>query len=100
MRTDAGIEILVRAFKDCTLPKNDWAHRQHLTLAVWYLRHHPRVEASDRIREDIKRFNLSHGNTTGDNETITLARIAVVSRFLGEHDHGQPLPLFVGALLE
>ena len=34
------------------------------------------------MREGIRRFNLSHGNTTGYHETITLAWIAVISRFL------------------
>ena len=82
MRTDAEIEVLVRAFEGCTLPKAEWTHREHLTVALWYLRHNPREEATSRMREGIRRFNLSHGNTTGYHETITLAWIAVISRFL------------------
>ena len=100
MRTDAEIEVLVRAFEGCTLPKAEWTHREHLTVALWYLRHNPREEATSRMREGIQRFNLSHGNTTGYHETITLAWIAVISRFLGENDRGQPLSTLVSGLLE
>ena len=96
MRTDAEIEAVVRAFEECTLPKVRWTHREHLTVALWYLRHHPREEATSRIREGIRRFNLSHGNTTGYHETITLAWVALIARF----HHRQPLWSLVGALLE
>jgi hypothetical protein len=100
MRTDAGIEALVRAFEDCSLAKAEWTHQAHLTVALWYLRHHPGGEATGRIREGIRRFNRSLGNATGYHETITLAWIAVIVRFLGEHDHGQPLSTLFSELLE
>src|SRR4051794_30687807 len=100
MRTDAEIEVLVRAFERCTLPKAEWTHAEHLTVALWYLRHQPRGEATGRIREGIRRLNLSHGNATGYHETITLAWVAVIARFLAEHDQGQPLSTLAGALLE
>jgi hypothetical protein len=100
MRADAEIETLVRAFEDCTLPRAGWTHREHLAVALWYRRHYPRDEATDRIRDGIRRFNLSHGNTTGYHETITLAWVAVIERFLAERDHGQPLSVLVGGLLE
>ena len=100
MRTDAEIEILVRAFEDCSLPSVDWTHREHLTVALWYLRQDFPEVATHRIREGIRRFNLSHGNPTGYHETITLAWIAVIVRFLAEHEHGQPLSVLVGRLLE
>src|SRR3954447_25842219 len=100
MRTDAEIEVLVRAFEGCTLPKFQWTHGEHLTVALWYLQHHPRDEATGRIREGIRRFNLSHGNATGYHETITLAWVAVVARFLAENDHDHPLSSLVGEVLE
>jgi hypothetical protein len=99
MRTDAEIESLVRAFEDWSLPEVEWTHAEHLTVALRYLRHHTSVEATGRIREGIRRFNLSHGKTTGYHETITLAWVAVIARSLGEQDHGQPLSALVGALL-
>jgi hypothetical protein len=100
MRTDAGIEVLVRDFEGCTLPKAEWTHPEHLTVALWYLRHYPREEASGRIREGIRRFNLSHGNTSGYHGTIGQASFAEISRFLGENDHGQSLSSLLGVLGE
>lgn len=100
MPTDARIEALVRAFEGCTLPTAEWTHREHLIVALWYLRHHPREEATDRIREGILRLNRSHGNTTGYHETLTLAWSAVIARFLGQQDRGQPLSTLLGKLLE
>jgi hypothetical protein len=100
MKTDAQIEALVRGFEACTLPRSEWIHRAHLTVALWYLRRHPRAEATRRIREGIKAYNASQGNPVGYHETITLAWIAVVTRFLAEHDRGQPLSGLAGRLLE
>ena len=50
MGTEAEIESLVRAFEAGNLPKPEWTHRAHLTVALWYLRRHPRAEATRRIR--------------------------------------------------
>ena len=36
-RTLSEIENLIRAFKECTLPRRDWTHQDHLTVALWYL---------------------------------------------------------------
>jgi hypothetical protein len=99
MGTDVEIESLVRTFEAGTLPKPEWTHRAHLTVALWYLRRHPRAEATRRIRDGIKSYNARHGNAAGYHETITLAWVALVDRFLDEHDHGQPLSTLAGSLL-
>ena len=67
------LESLVRRFEDCTLPREAWTHRAHLSVAVWYLFHFSRAEATERIRTGIQRYNASQGNSTGYHETITLA---------------------------
>ena len=100
METDAEIEALVRSFEELTLPKARWTHRAHLAAALWYLRRFPREEATRRVREGIKAYNARHGNGAGYHETVTLAWVAVVARFLAEHDHGQPLSSLTAALLE
>lgn len=99
-RTDSEIEALVRAFEDGTLPLAQWSHREHLTVALCYLRRHPRDEASRLIRDGIRRYNERHGNLAGYHETITLAWAALIARFLAEHDNGQPLSALADALLE
>lgn len=91
MRSEVEIEALVRAFEECTLPHAAWTHREHLTVALWYLRRHPRDEATQRMRDGILRFNGHYGRLAGYHETITLAWIAVIAGFLAEHDEGQSI---------
>src|SRR5262245_46090885 len=100
MRPDAEIESLVFGFEDGSLPRAEWTHEAHLTVALWYLRRHARDEATRLVREGIQRYNRGLGNTTGYHETITLAWIAVIVRFLGEHDCGQAHSFLVDQLLE
>ena len=76
------LESLVRRFEDCTLPREAWTHRAHLSVAVWYLFHFSRAEATERIRTGIQRYNASLGNAKGCHETVTLAWVAIVGTFL------------------
>lgn len=80
--TLSELESLVRRFEDCTLPREEWTHRAHLSVAVWYLSQLPKEVATQRIRTGIQRYNASLGNTTGYHETITLSWIALVTAFL------------------
>ncbi len=36
-RTADEILALVRRFEDCTLPREEWTHAAHLTVALWHL---------------------------------------------------------------
>jgi hypothetical protein len=81
------IKSLVKAFESCLLPREEWTHRAHLTIALWYLLHHEKEEATVLIRQGIKRFNGAKGITTerrGYHETITLFYIHIVSKHLRE----------------
>jgi hypothetical protein len=100
MTTDAEIESFVRSFEDGSLPRSEWTHARHLVLALWYVRRHGRDRATVLIRDGIRRFNERHGNPTGYHETITLAWVAVIDRFLGGRDRGVPLPVLAGELLD
>ena len=81
--TDSDIESFMRAFEDGSLAKSEWTHSRHLVMALWYLRLHKRDEATRLIRDGIRRHNERQGNLTGYHETITLAWVAVIERFLG-----------------
>src|SRR5262245_26470980 len=48
MRTDDEIEALARSFEAATLPRPEWTHVAHLTVALWHLRRYPRDEATRR----------------------------------------------------
>ena len=82
------IEGLVEGFESCTLPREEWTHRAHLTVACWYLLRHDKEGATVLIRKGIKRFNEAKGIVTtercGYHETITLFYIHIVGKHLRE----------------
>ena len=41
---------LVSEFEAGTLPHARWKHREHLTVAFWYVSRFDEAEATDRIR--------------------------------------------------
>jgi hypothetical protein len=90
-RTFTEITALVRAFEDASLPREEWTHQAHLTVALWYLLTRPRPEqAVACIRDGLRRYVRAHGIVEtpegGYHETLTLFWIRVVSRQLAESD--------------
>jgi hypothetical protein len=71
----AALPPLVARFEDCTLPKEEWTHRAHLTVGLWYASRLSYEEALIAMREGILRLNAAHGvpttPTRGYHETIT-----------------------------
>ncbi|MBD2742292.1 hypothetical protein [Coleofasciculus sp. FACHB-1120] len=80
------IENLIAAFENCTLPRSEWDHHAHLTVAVWYLTRYSEAEATNCIRDRIQHYNKVNGiqttNDRGYHETITLFWIRIISRYL------------------
>jgi hypothetical protein len=85
-RTNEEIFSLVRRFNDRTLPRAEWTHVAHLTVALWYLLEFDWTEATERVRRGIKRYNAAHDiaatPTGGYHETLTLFWLNVVRAFL------------------
>ena len=85
-RTTEEIFSLVRRFEDCTLPREEWTHAAHLTVALWHLLQFDWPEAVAHVRRGIKRYNAAHGvraTPTGDyHETLTLFWLRTVQAFL------------------
>ena len=102
-RTADEIRALVRAFEDTTLPRAEWTHSAHLTVALWYLTHYSGREATARIRTGIKRYNASKGVPTtptgGYHETMTLFWICMISHFLLFAEAGGSLVELTNAML-
>lgn len=99
------ILTLVRRFEDCTLPREEWTHASHLTVALWHLLQYDWPEASARVRRGIRRYNAAHGIRTtptgGYHETLTLFWLRVVRSFLeAGRNEARSLGQLVGELAE
>lgn len=87
-RTTGEVLSLLRRFDDCTLPRDEWTHAAHLTVALWHLLEYEWDEAVSRVRAGIQRYNAAHGirttPTSGYHETLTLFWMHHVRAFLEE----------------
>ncbi len=98
--TDDQIERFLDLFEETSLPRGEWTHAMHLIVALVYLVRHGRDEATDRIRRGIQRLNHHYGNDTGYHETITLAWVAVISRFLERRPQSESLSILSRELID
>jgi hypothetical protein len=60
-QTDAEIESVVRSFEACETDKEAFKHRDHLTVAIWYVETLGREAALERMRSSLMRFLDHHG---------------------------------------
>ncbi len=71
------------AFEDGTLPKEEWTHQAHIVMAACVLHSYPLEEATSRIREGIKAYNVASGGqnteTSGYHESITIFWIQMIT---------------------
>jgi hypothetical protein len=92
-----SLSDFITAFEEGTLPREEWTHGAHLTMALWYLRHYPEGEAERRIREGIKHYNAAVGvvstPTSGYHETLTCFYTLVVKRFVETADDDAALSI-------
>lgn len=81
-----AVRDIIAAFESHELPRAEWNHRAHLTVATWYVLWHGPDAALDRVREAIQAYNAAHGivqtPTGGYHETITRFYVWLVSRAL------------------
>jgi hypothetical protein len=69
--TDAEILTLVDRLERCLLAKEEFHHRDHLTVAVVYLYASDLESAIDRMRSSLKRFATHHSVPKLYHETLT-----------------------------
>lgn len=69
--TDAEILTLVDRLERCLLGKEEFHHRDHLTVAVAYLYALDLEAAADRMQATLKRFAAHHGVSGLYHETLT-----------------------------
>ena len=69
--TDAEILTLADRLERCLLAKDEFNHRDHLTVAVVYLYGAGFETAAERMRASLKRFAAHHGVGGLYHETLT-----------------------------
>ena len=81
--TEEEIEAVVRGFETCRTPAGEFHHREHLTVAVWYLERLSREEALERMRAALLRFIDHHGvDPKKYNEEVTVFWIREIADHL------------------
>lgn len=80
------IEQFVSDFEDCSLPKYQWTHEAHFYVGTLYLLKYGKEKALEKIRENIKNYNVSKGvqntETDGYHETITRFYLWAIEKFI------------------
>jgi hypothetical protein len=76
-------EKFLETFETCTLPFEQWHHREHIKVAYLYLCRYPLDQAIEKTRSGIKALNAVHRVPEekldrGYHETITLAWLHLV----------------------
>ena len=86
-QTEAEIESVVQGLESCTTGKEDFPHRKHLTVAVWYLRQGTVEQAFEKMRSSLLKFLDHHGIGRGKyKEELTRAWINLVQSELEQLD--------------
>jgi hypothetical protein len=81
--SEEEIEAVVRGFETCTTPGDDFHHREHLVVAVYYLQTLSREQAVDRMRSALLKFLTHHGEDKGKySQEVTVFWIDAVASHL------------------
>ena len=103
-RSPYEIDTLLHAFQECTLPRSEWTHEAHLTVALWYfLLGESDSEAIDAIRNGIKRYNSVNGiestPNSGYHETLTLFWAQNVREYLADEGRNRSIVHLANGLI-
>ena len=100
-KTGSEIEEVVRGFESCTTAKDEFTHRKHLTVAVFYLQSSTLDQTIEKMRAGLFRF-LDHHAVSREkyNETLTIFWIRLVQSVLDELDPSLSLLEITNAVLQ
>jgi hypothetical protein len=76
---DSTDDRFVAAFRDGSLPGEEFPHREHVRMAWLYLERHPTAEALVHFSADLRRFAAAKGNPGLYHETITWAYLLLIA---------------------
>ena len=90
--SQAEIEQVVAGFETCATPAADFHHREHLTVAVWYLQTLSREETVEAMRTALLRFVDHHGvDPKKYSEEVTMFWVDAIASALAEMGSEPPL---------
>jgi hypothetical protein len=100
-QTEAEIEAVVQGLESCTTGKDDFPHRKHLAVAVWYLRNATVEQAFEKMRSSLQRF-LDHHDVGREKykEELTRAWINLVHEELERLDPNLPLVTLTNTVIK
>jgi hypothetical protein len=99
--TEQEITAVVAGFEECTTAPDKFKHREHLTVAVYYLRDSTPEQAFDRMRSGLFRFLDHHGvGPAKYNEQLTLSWITLVESVIEQTDPNLSLLAVTNIVLE
>ncbi|MBX7060337.1 MAG: hypothetical protein K1X52_01650 [Pyrinomonadaceae bacterium] len=93
--SDNDVLVLVESFENATISREEWKHREHLVVALYYVAHFDLDAATEMMRRGILRL-LEHGfgvdleKDMPYHETLTVFWMNAVHAFWIDHKH---LPL-------
>ncbi|MEG3921181.1 hypothetical protein [Microcoleus sp. POL10_C6] len=102
-RPPSEIDSLIHAFQEGSLPRSQWTHEAHLTVALWYLCYDSEQEAINAVRNGIKRYNSVQGIETtkdgGYHETLTLFWVRTIRRYLADESRNRSMVNLANGLI-
>ena len=60
MNSEQEIEKVVRGFETCQTSADEFKHKDHLVVAVWYVHNFGREAALERMQDGLLRFLAHH----------------------------------------
>jgi hypothetical protein len=85
-----ALDEFAARFLSRAIPREEWTHLAHLRVGAWHVHHFGPDDALRRLRDGIRALNDSHGtantDSSGYHETITVAYVRLLDRFLATFD--------------
>ena|SRR5579872_5103067 len=82
------VALLVSQFESGELPHADWNHREHLTVALWFVSRLEEAAALDRIREGVLFLNRLPRHSEHGHARVSRNLDSLLDRHCGEVPEG------------
>jgi hypothetical protein len=99
-QTEREIKAVVQGFESCSTAKDEFKHREHLTVAVWYLRNSTPDQAFEKMRSGLFRFLDHHGvDRAKYKEALTLSWLKLIQSVIEQMNPDLSLPAVTNIVL-